>query len=717
MFGSHLGAAVAGIVYSLSMWHLRMGSPEGNLPMNLGYSLAPFFLYLLKLVSKGGSKVEYFVSVFGLALIVLVHHTTIISLVLPIALYGLYIFFNSLSDFRRILKIIGRGLFILFFAISLTVFWSIPFLLESKYMKVSSVRNPFYFNFWSVPPTSVITRIHGYVYYQGYLMLVAPLLALIMSIFSERRKEIFFMFILSCLLLVLSLGKYTPLGVLYLKVPFMEHMPPLRFLTSFCLFSSLLLGVFVIEVRSLLSRKISRKTIVFGYLIVFLIIVFHIWDIYPQSVYFKAEEQDFDYERVLLYLASKNRVFRVFQPSLLSLGSALSYAPALSGKEIFEGWYTEANLLQDELGWLIYLISNGKDLESAKKLVESYSLEYALHDFRHIKSNKIYDNLLKIGYAEEVRYGNVVVLKYFKELNYVTPLGVRGVIFGFYTSTIKKLFSGAITLEKGGEYVDSFSYEKLLKYNIVFLYGFLYKDYFKACELIRRYVENGGTLVIDTWGSPVVSSNKVLGLGFSSKIIKVFGRIKLKGLNNSLISPFIYEDSEWVSTVYDGLFDEKIVTYNGHTVIGVMRKGKGKIIVVGLNLFYHSIYYNNPYEKEFLVNILNAKEPSFQAVIEEYDDGYIRVKYNLSSPTVLRVSQAWYIHWHAILDGNTRLECEQDKATKLIVVSVPAGFHVLELVYKEPYTYLYYISLISVVAYVIIVLKFYRRLSFLYEED
>ncbi|HDD34346.1 MAG TPA: hypothetical protein ENG30_04255, partial [Thermofilaceae archaeon] len=585
-----------------------MGAPEGNLPMTLGYSLAPLTLLSVHLVVEGGSRCDFLLSVLGVSALIYTHHTTLISSLAPMGIYALL---ALVARFRRMeraplnyyAKAGFRALVMYGLALLISSAWLIPFILEKGYMKPSSVDNPFYFEFWSVKPLDVLLRKHGYVLYQGYTLLAAPLLAA--SIYAARRLEekwrVAAMAAACYLLLALSFGKYTPLGVVYLKVPFMKFMPPLRFLSSYNLLASLLACNLVMGVGG------DRRSI--AAVAAIALIAIHVWDVYPHTAHFEPVELDEQYEKALRYLSRDPSMFRVFQPAVvLSQGSAISYAPAISGKDILGGWYTEASLLQSEIGWLTYLVSREESPGLVRSYVVSYALKYALCDARCPAYSRIYRSLLKAGYREDARFDYMVVLRYNESISYLRSLGSTALAIGTYSPTLARLLSSYMYIEYGGKYIDDHTVEDLSNYPIVFLYGYMYKNVVKAMSILLSYLEMGGTLVLDTWGSPDVTADNVLGLGFQSRILKLDGCVELTGLNSSRLSPFRYEGGGWAATVYRGHFDEVVVRVNDSVVVGILRVGAGRVVAVGLNLFYHALYYGNEYERNFIAGLLKIPE-------------------------------------------------------------------------------------------------------------
>lgn len=70
-----LMAWLAGLMYSFTVWHLRNIAPEGNMPMALGYSLAPLAVYALAACHQQRPRLsQLLLAGLGIGLLILTHH-------------------------------------------------------------------------------------------------------------------------------------------------------------------------------------------------------------------------------------------------------------------------------------------------------------------------------------------------------------------------------------------------------------------------------------------------------------------------------------------------------------------------------------------------------------------------------------------------------------------------------------------------------------------
>ncbi|HID40647.1 MAG TPA: hypothetical protein EYP33_00635, partial [Pyrodictium sp.] len=422
-------------------------------------------------------------------------------------------------------------------------------------MNVGSVHDPVLFDFWSVEPSALYTREYGYTEYQGYIILALPAIGLAASIAYARFKGLrgatlpIAVSISALAALALSMGKYTPLAALYTELPYFDKLPPIRFLSVFNL-----LAVTSFAIAMQYITEASRRTNM-AYMLVVIVAAIAILDAFPQSSFLKIELPDHGYVEAMAYLRDVDKVFRVYQPGLLPLGSLLSFGPVFSAKDILEGWYREANPTLNQLIVLNSATASGckTGCEKAKALVKKLCLMYALSDKRHPAFTSIDRGLRRLGYSKVAEFGYIEIYRLNNNCSYVNVAGPRILAVGTYAKNIPSLVPEALVDTYDG-YLDDLSSEDLAQYDIVVLYGFRYRSRATAAALVEQYLTNGGVIVIDTWGSPELGSQDVLGLGVSSKTVSLKGVLRFTVTGTNIVrsirgwsTGYSYGDGNWTA--------------------------------------------------------------------------------------------------------------------------------------------------------------------------
>lgn len=162
----------------------------------------------------------------------------------------------------------------------------------------------------------------------------------------------------------------------------------------------------------------------------------------------------------------------------------------------------------------------------------------------------------------------------------------------------------------GSAFIDDLSAAELSRSDAVAVFGAKWRDRKAAEDVLRRYVEGGGSLVFD-------ASNNLGGLSYSMadtvwldtivrrRIMRPSARIELEpefvqtyNLGPITTSPFLDEGgTAWAGAAYEarpGLPPLRIIaSAAGEPLVAVRTLGKGRIYYIGYNLPWHAFNKEN----------------------------------------------------------------------------------------------------------------------------
>jgi len=661
---------VAAIAYVLAPYHLRILSPEGNFPRFVGINLAPFFILATVYVFRGNTRKAPLAGLF-MAIVLLVHHTLFATFGL-LALFMLPYLLKERGQLKDILK---SGAVASAFAFLLSAFWVVPFALNKKYAYFLKENHILYlFKFQSAHLIDILTPTGPWSFYQGILMYLGVLGALIILFFKRiKERKLLSIAVLSGIFvpIFLALGYYGPAPWIN-QLPFFDLIPPYRWLDAVEFASAIgfaLLLEFLIEHTEKIENRNARKITV-G--LILLLLLFSLSDVRYREPMLHAEKFPEGYIKVLERIGNDSSIgWRYSQWGLgITQGSRVAFTPALSGKPTIDGWYRQGDPNYPYHSYLNYAIAN--DPHFAKKALSLYSVKYVILDSNFRDYAKGLKTLRKIGFHEVYSAGN---FKLYSWNNWSFVRAASNVL-------IVGNWPLNIPASTQGEQLDDYT-RVLGEYSLVILNGYNYSNPI-VWKYLGEYVRNGGTLIVNTFRSP---DQEGTIFGVRSVVVRVFGRANLTSrvYNVSKFSNFSYEGKPWTATVYEGNLTP-LLKMGKYTVIGIEHIGRGRIIFIGLNLPYHAVYSDNTYEKKILEDLVAPyiRIPSLQYKVLKIEDGLIEVEYNLNSSSNLLVSENYYPYWRAYIDGK-RIPVEKGELG-VILIHAPAGRHFLVLKFDYPYT-------------------------------
>lgn len=696
---SRLASYLSSIAYSTSPWILRVVSPEGAFPRVFGFAMAPLALIALYMLIRGRRVHEAMLAGLFFSLLFLTHHTlavtvSAISLILVFSTIINQAGFSGLKvshgDTWR--RLIANFTLFLVSVLLVSGFWLIPFITDRGLASFTSETGEDYlFRMQSVKPLGLVEAGDSWGYFQGYLRFSAPLFLVAVALLKRSKPLLISSIITASVYLVivlLSLGAYGPAPWLN-RLPVIEYIPPYRWLDSLQVIYAYALAVALDNVLPDIPARGQRKLLVAA--ISILLVIAAGAESYSRLAYWRAESFDRDLAASLNFIGSDNTTgWRFYQWGLgISKGSMVGFSPAIAGKPSLDGWYRQGDplyILHGELEWALR-----NDAAYAESLLKLFGVKYVLVDDAVPGSDIARQILSSIGFTEVFRSGGISV--YAGNNSILQAVQGRILVVSCSPDVARYVFPEA---EAGRScYLDDYTQRDLLGYNTVVLYDYRYSDS-KSWNIFLDYVAQGGVLVVDTYRSPDAMRD-VPGTEIKSEISRYLGSISIVLEDGSRVElNLTYEGDPWVSTVYKCVNCTLIASTSDTVIIASTHYGQGKIYVVGLNLFYYTYYTGDPLLRDYLRDLLAPRAGYAEAVLEAWSDGYMRIKCRSDTSFTLHVAEAWFPYWHAYIDSKPIQVYRSSQG--LIVLSIPPGEHMVELVFEDPFTYLRYISTATAIA-------------------
>jgi len=318
-----------------------------------------------------------------------------------------------------------------------------------------------------------------------------------------------------------------------------------------------------------------------------------------------------------------------------------------------------------------------------------FSRQYNVRFFYNPKFTK---GLKKIsGFLYEVENFNSSLIEL------VGQRTIKVLVFGSFAdyqrifAAISPVEAGHILLAYGGEYVELQPFENLSKFDVLYLFGIRYMEKSKYYSTIQQYVEEGGSVIIDT--------GDLLHGGASSGLEEPFPItdcwIRNSYFNLSLVgswtsrpinaSLFTRGDYGLSYTINESLRKGAIplIYDEDKAVLAAIREyGKGKVLWTGLNLPYHAVFHLNKEESVLLEEMISAVSK------EGYVSGAsLSIEYSLPEELIVYVRGAelsdalfvkisYYRGWSAYLNGRALRIFEAGPGMMLIFPDASGDFTV-----------------------------------------
>jgi len=294
-----------------------------------------------------------------------------------------------------------------------------------------------------------------------------------------------------------------------------------------------------------------------------------------------------------------------------------------------------------------------------------------------------YENSFEESYRTDFGGRTIIVLKSLNSTGLVTVKNVpsllvigseKGAAFQyFFLNTIQIGYDCEDFYPiQGGEYIDDYSLEDLKTFDTVFLHGYKYHDSNLAWKLLRDYVSEGGSLIINTgwqyesadWSNPALPEPSPVKETFWTDYGKEWRLIGAdhpitKGINFSNFSPPIWGTYPWglSSTNNESLrqWAQPILWNHGHPLVVIGRYGEGKVVWQGIDLRAHSSSFSNLEEYRFIRRIIDwtmqttPSKDSYDISRPTPDKMVVDVR-EASEDTAILFREGYHPNWHSYVE-------------------------------------------------------------------
>ncbi|MFQ5891322.1 MAG: 6-pyruvoyl-tetrahydropterin synthase-related protein, partial [Candidatus Methanofastidiosia archaeon] len=671
-----VAAFVSSLLFPLSTIINRTYFGLGGLPASFSLIFLPLSFYFTWKLLENQIKPRDIVGIsFILSLFILSHAMTAAFSMITLLIFILsYQMIEGKFNFRANLAF-GTSIIL---GILLSSWWLLPAYFEIAMPPAP----PESIQINSTPPLELLGEFQ---YLKGvsgtrYLGLSILILAII-CVLKKRDAFHISIFIVGLYSTIFALGVYTPI---FKFLPLSKQIFPdyvlYNSIFSFVLLSGALLQD-LYEKRESFSSKIKRV------IFVGIVLALCILDFSPSSQIHNRREP-------LNFIETSKDIQDMENPGRIScLGPFSSdfsyYVPIITSRGIVEGFFIQGTQHFEEIATINFVIKRDFPSDLIQKKYSQWNVRYVITLDEY--SEKI-ENSPPLNFKEISNHENLHLFSSTTPSSYFQVMDREILVVGRYAPTVAVLFPWVA--EGHSKYIDDYDWRYLSNFKEIILYGFSYRDKERAEELVKRFVEEGGVVVIDLfgmegeWWETETSFYEVDAIP-----IEIEGRLEIERSPELRFgelfefSPFYYEGGPWRSVVYLAL-DESFANIDyldgNYSIFGYKNVGDGRIYFVGLNLFYHSLINEDENSKELLENLLDLGSPSkklelrtFEIIEEEWQDESIYFKYD-APETSLVISLTFSPNWRAFIDSKNVKVYNYEN---LILLFLPEGRHTVYLEY------------------------------------
>ncbi|MEG0614839.1 MAG: 6-pyruvoyl-tetrahydropterin synthase-related protein [Oscillospiraceae bacterium] len=559
--------------------NMRVYFSEGNLPRMAVTMLLPLLFYFIWNFVERKEKGKIFPIIFLMALVTLTH-------VMVAAMVGVAtaIFLLVYAIANKSLKMPFACLCGMFFGIALTGIWLVPALtggimntdsssiMEILYTKASVSLNPF-------------LRLNGNIgsFYYGLAIFVISLIGIILS-----NKKSLPGFVTTIIIFAGTTVAFAPL----------VSKLPLSSLLWLRRFTPIAYALFVIAVINWKSCKKAVLIAICGLLVIDCLPSLQLNEYrksMPKSIGFST--QDSVAERLSLKTAKSITNQRIALMDLSTYGPFPSYFISSESPQTlytfgwaWQGATTGNNIVMLnealETGRFNYLfdrcIELGNDTVVLSKEILSNVKNYEEKLFKAAELSGY--SLAENGEFSLVFHKNTP--KTFGTINEYQSLAI-----GSSANEITLLYP---SFKQGNSYnIEDYSFEELLKYQVIYLSNFQYYDKINAENIVTKLSEKGVKIVIDMNRLPTNAlTTRAEFLGVSGQTIVLNNNYPDIIFGNKVVksAPFKEGLEQWNTVYIDGADETAGYSWiNGRKVPVIGTKFNENLTFMGFNLLYHSM--------------------------------------------------------------------------------------------------------------------------------
>lgn len=245
----------------------------------------------------------------------------------------------------------------------------------------------------------------------------------------------------------------------------------------------------------------------------------------------------------------------------------------------------------------------------------------------------------------------------------------------FRTANLGALPYKSAWLVEGKKDINSYSLEELKQFSGVILHGYSYSSIGNAWGMIKKYLEEGGNVFVDTgwqyvakdWGDknlpsvfPVLRTSWT-NIGKDWKGVEINQDVAF-GIDISKFEPPVWDSDPWgMSIAKRQDLKEKAVPilYKDDLILMASQNiGKGKIVWSGVNIFSHLTGKMNEEEGRFMGEIMKPlfathKPLEFNVVFQRKSPDKVEFSFedNINSPFWLLFRESYSPNWRVELSG------------------------------------------------------------------
>lgn len=706
-------SAVA-VLYAFSIWNIRIPIDEGGFARYLATALTPLLpLAIIAIVNvKAGTKALLAAGLL-IGVMIITHHSLLLTAMYASVFVAASLlipkFRNSEFSFSKARRILVNLGIVSLVAFAVASFWLVPFLADLGYSSFRAENNvPELFksqsNSLSLALTYMVPRYSTMITYHALfydtLIIAAPLVALL-----NKNRRVFLCTVAIALAYWLAIG--FSLGVngpfaSFEKLPIAALVPANRWLDAISL-PAAFQGAFLIgELQKVqFNFKKARWVIPLIWVIILLVPT---CTVLGYSASYKTINLPTDFMQTMQFvkvnIQPNERYYQYGLEGTVPTGianSIVGYTPALTGASTVDGWYRQGDPLDQQRIDLYWSVTEAP--QAAKQLLDAYNVKYVILNSNDPLYQRAKEGLASIGFAESFSQNSYCVMSIDQAINYVNPIA-RILAIGDEWVIKTTLDSSTLQVSYMGTTIPSdFGYETAKKYDIVVLQGYNYQNLDWVAGL-RKYMEEGGIVVVDPFKSPDQNSDNLLGLEMTARTVNVNGSIESKDMQNnaSWTSNYSWQGDYWGGCTYQGTGITDILTIGNYTGIGTVQAGKGELVMLGLNLLFHGLHSQDMRNVNLLVSTLHANLNSTATSSTVYvTDGNITFNYSSTRPATFRVSETWFPHWNILINSQLNGHPIEDPKSGVMLLQLPAGTDTVNLTFNDPFITLRPVSAMAVI--------------------